>query len=57
MKFDIGVFQMSVAKIKLWLKSDGDDDYDYDDDDDDDDNKKQKPAILGTTHILRKVLT
>ena len=52
MKFDIGVFQMSVAKIKLWLKSDGDDNYD-----DDDDDNKQKTAILGTAHTLRKVLT
>jgi hypothetical protein len=37
----------------------GDDDNDDDDDDDDDDNnndKLQKTAILGTAHILRKVL-
>jgi hypothetical protein len=36
-------------------------DFDYDDDDDDDNNnnnnnKLQKTAILGTAHILRKVL-
>ena len=43
---------------------DDDDDDDSDDDDDDDDNnnnnnnnKLQKTAILGTAHILRKVLT
>ena len=41
---------------------DDDDDYDDDDDDDDDDdnnnnnNSLQKTAILGTSHIIRKVL-
>ena len=37
-------------------KGDTDDDDD-DDDDDDNNNKIQKTAILGTAHILRKVLT
>ena len=31
-------------------------DDDDDDDDDDNNNKLQKTAILGTVHILRKVL-
>jgi hypothetical protein len=37
--------------------NDGFDDYDDDDDDNNNNNNNNNTAILGTAHILRKVLT